>query len=206
MLVKPTAATMCAWFVSCTGMMMLDSLTCSCWCCCPLSCMMSIWWNRGLCKTLLRRLSFSSAGSSPLFFSLCCRRSTASKARCVSIHTHTYTHKCNDMDTFNDISSIVHRRACNKLHLICIQMMNSDWMTHTMAKNVLRFHTYPSFSTIWVLNYHHFLSDICKNRSKLTSMSIKLLNMNKIQINKNKQICNFLILKWDLHGLQNLNH
>lgn len=69
----------------------LQSLTCCCWCCCPVSCMMSIWWNRGLCKTLLSRLSFSSVGISPLSFSLFCRRSTASKARCVSLHTDTHT-------------------------------------------------------------------------------------------------------------------
>lgn len=143
--------------------------------------------------------SSASAADAPL---------PAKHAVCLYTHIHinilmTWTHAMTSA-----LSYTSHESVYNKLHLIFIQMMNSDWMRHTMANNNIRLHTYPSFSTIWVLNYHHSLSGICKKRSKLTSdtMSIKLLNIFKIQINKNKQICHFLILKRDLHGLQHLNH
>ena len=50
------------------------------WACCKLS----IWWNRGLCRTVFSRESFSCVGASPLSFSVACSLSTASKARWVS--------------------------------------------------------------------------------------------------------------------------
>lgn len=50
------------------------------WACCKLS----MWWNRGLCRTVFSTESFSCVGASPLSFSLACSLSTASKARWVS--------------------------------------------------------------------------------------------------------------------------
>ncbi len=85
-----------------------------------------------------------------------------------------------------------------------------------MAKNniVVGFHTYPSFSTLWVLYYHQSLFDICNNTSKFMPgpsdiMAIKLLNIFKTQNNKtnrfvpftsySKGICSILISNWHAH-------
>lgn len=70
------------------------TLPCSCstfargfrWACCKLS----IWWNKGFCRTVFSRDSLSWVGVSPLSFSLACSLSTASKARWVSAEKLSY--------------------------------------------------------------------------------------------------------------------